>query len=67
VIVVMVGNVEQPRLDWNFDDVKAIAKLFQTNTNWGSHIKSYWNRGGRCTNRAAIMAFTYRVRDAILR
>jgi len=53
----------QPRLDWNFDDVKAIAKLFQTNTNWGSHIKSYWNRGGRCTNRAAIMAFTYRGHD----
>ena len=52
----------QPRLDWNFDDVKAIAKLFQTNTHWSSHIKSYHNLGGRCTNRAAIMSFTYRVR-----
>jgi len=50
----------QPRLDWNFDDVKAIAKLFQTNTHWSSHIKSYHNLGGRCTNRAAIMSFTYR-------
>jgi len=52
----------QPRLNWDSTDFKNIAKLFQTNTNWGSHVKSYWggNQGGHCGNRQAIMAFTYR-------
>lgn len=52
----------QPRLDWNNDDWVKIARLFQPNTNWGSHIKSGWgsNRGGLCNNKQAIMAFTYR-------
>lgn len=53
-------NAYQPRLDWNQDDFQAIARLFQPNTNWGSHIKSWYNEGGLCNNRAAIMAYTYR-------
>lgn len=55
----------QPRLDWTMNDFQKIGKLFQPNTHWGSHIKSHWggNEGGLCTNRQAIMAFTYRSRD----
>ena len=53
----------QPRLDWDSDDWKKIARMFQPNSNWGDHVQSHWagNRGGLCNNRAAIMAFTYRV------
>eukprot|EP00277_Geminigera_cryophila_P016791 CAMPEP_0179443740 /NCGR_PEP_ID=MMETSP0799-20121207/27205_1 /TAXON_ID=46947 /ORGANISM="Geminigera cryophila, Strain CCMP2564" /LENGTH=331 /DNA_ID=CAMNT_0021230123 /DNA_START=104 /DNA_END=1099 /DNA_ORIENTATION=- len=55
-------NAFQPKLNWDASDWEQIAKLFQTNTNWGTHVKSYWNgnQGGLCGFREAIMAFTYR-------
>lgn len=50
----------QPKLYWNQNDFVQIGKMFQPNGGWGSHVKGWWNQGGLCSNRAAIMAFTYR-------
>ena len=54
---------KQPQLNWDYNDVVALAKLFQPHTNWGEHVKGWWNQGGLCNNRAAIMTFTYNTRD----
>ena len=62
VCVCFARGLLQPKLYWNQNDFVQIGKMFQPNGGWGSHVKGWWNQGGLCSNRAAIMAFTYRVR-----